>query len=145
MTWQPSWVPFCACIHYNHVTISAMASQITSLTIVYSTVYSGTDQRKHRSSASLAFVRRIHRWLVNSPHKGLVTRKMLPFDDVIMQMTGCWQTIYHEVHTMIRNHWENLAPLFVRTTCVIYRLAVDLLRGESVHAILIDQTILPNI
>ena len=36
--------------------ISMMASQITSLTIVYSTVYSGADQRKHQSSASLAFV-----------------------------------------------------------------------------------------
>ena len=60
------------------------ASQITSLTIVYSTVYSGTDQRKHQNSASLAFVRGIQRWPVNSPHKGPVTRKMLPFDDVIM-------------------------------------------------------------
>ena len=61
-----------------------MASQITSLTIVYSTVYSGADQRKHQSSASLSFVRGIHRWPVNSPHKGPVTQKMFPFDDVIM-------------------------------------------------------------
>ena len=52
-----------------------MASQITSLTIVCSNVYSGTDQRKHQSSASLAFVRGIHQWPVNSPHKGPVTRK----------------------------------------------------------------------
>ena len=57
---------------------------ITSITIVYLTVYSGADQRKHQSSASLAFVRGIHRWPVNSPHKGPVTRKMFPFDDVIM-------------------------------------------------------------
>ena len=64
--------------------MSAMASQITSLTIVYSTVYSGTDQRKHQNSASLVFVRGIHRWPVNSPHKGPVTRKMFPFDNVIM-------------------------------------------------------------
>ena len=49
-----------------------MASQITSLTIVYSNVHSGADQRKHQSSASLAFVRGIHRWPVNSPHKGPV-------------------------------------------------------------------------
>ena len=61
--------------HYNDVMISAMASQITSLTIVYSTVYSSTDQRKHQSSASLAFERGIHRWTVNSPHKWPVTRK----------------------------------------------------------------------
>ena len=71
-------------VHYNDVIMGAMASQITSLTIVYSTVYSGTDQRKHQSSASLAFVWGIHRWPVNSPHKAPVTRKMFPFDDVIM-------------------------------------------------------------
>ena len=70
--------------HYNDVIMSAMASQITSLAIVYSTVYSGTDQRKHQSSASLAFVRGIHRSPVNSPHKWPVTRKMFPSDDVIM-------------------------------------------------------------
>ena len=66
--------------------MSALASQITSLTIVYSTDYPGADQRKHQSSASLAFVRGIHRWPVNSPHKGLVTWKMFPFDDVIMKI-----------------------------------------------------------
>ena len=55
--------------HYGNVIMDAMASQITSLTIVYSTVYSGADQRKHQSSASLAFVRGIHRGSVNSPHK----------------------------------------------------------------------------
>ena len=63
-----------------------MASQITSISIVYSTVLSGADQRKHQSSASLAFVRVIHRCPVNYPHKGPVTWKMFPFDDVIM----CW-------------------------------------------------------
>ena len=64
--------------------MGAIASQITSLTIVYSIVYSDADQRKHQSSASLAFVRGIHRGPVNSPHKWPVTRKMFPFDDVIM-------------------------------------------------------------
>ena len=66
-----------------------MASEITSLTIVYSTVYSGADQRRHQSSASLAFVRGIHRRPVNSPHKWPVTRKMFPFDDVIMENDDC--------------------------------------------------------
>ena len=70
--------------HYDGVIIGAIASQITSLTIVYSTVYSGADQSKHQSSASLAFVWGIHRGPVNSPHKWPVTRKMFPFDDVIM-------------------------------------------------------------
>ena len=72
--------------HYVDVIMGMMASQITSLTIVYSTVYSGADQRIHQSSASLAFVRGIHRWPVNSPHKWPVTRKMFSFDDIIMSM-----------------------------------------------------------
>ena len=59
-------------------------SQITSLTIFYSIVYSGADQRKHQSSASLSFVRGFHRWPMNSPHNGPVARKMFPCDDVIM-------------------------------------------------------------
>ena len=71
--------------HYDDVIMTTMASQITSLTIVYLIVYSGTDQIKHQSSASLAFVWGIHRGPVNSPHKGPVTRKMFPFDDVIME------------------------------------------------------------
>ena len=70
--------------HYDDVIMIAMASQITSLTIVYSIVYSSADQSKHQSSASLAFVWGIHRGPVNSPHKWPVTRKMFPFDDVIM-------------------------------------------------------------
>ena len=71
--------------HYDDVIMEAIASQITSLTIVYSTVYSGVDKSKHQSSASLAFVWGIHRGPVNSPHKWSVTRKMFPFDDVIMK------------------------------------------------------------
>ena len=71
--------------HYS-IIMSVMASQITSLTIVYSTVYSCTNQRKHQRSASLAFVRGFHQWPVNSPHKGPVTRKMFPFDDVMMKV-----------------------------------------------------------
>ena len=70
--------------HYSDVIMGAFASQITSLTIVYTTVYSGTDQRKQQSSASLAFVWEIHRWPVNSQHKRPVTREMFPFDDIIM-------------------------------------------------------------
>ena len=70
--------------HYTDTIMGAIASQITSLTIVYSTVYLDTDQRKHQSSAALAFVRGIHRRPVISPHKWPVTRKMFPFDDVIM-------------------------------------------------------------
>ena len=71
-------------VHYIDVIMSAMASQLTGVSIVYLTVCSGADQRKHQSSESLAFVRGIHRWPVDSPHKRPITRKMFPFDDVIM-------------------------------------------------------------
>ena len=70
------------CEHYNDV---IMASQITGVSIVCSSVGSGADQRKYQSSASLVFVWEIHRWPVNSPLKGPVTRKRFPFDDVIMR------------------------------------------------------------
>ena len=73
-------------IHYDDVIMTMLASQITSLTVVYSIVYSGVDQSKHQSSASLAFVQEIHRGPVNFPHKWPVTRKMFPFDDVIMSV-----------------------------------------------------------
>ena len=71
--------------HCSDAIMASMASQITSLTIVYSTVYSDADKRKHQSSVSLAFVRGIHLWPVKFPHKWPVTRKMFPFDDVIMR------------------------------------------------------------
>ena len=70
--------------HYSYIIMSAMPSLITSLSIVYSSVRSGADQRKYQSPASLAFGRGIHRGPVNSPHKWPVTRKMFSFDDVIM-------------------------------------------------------------
>ena len=80
------------CHHYGDVIMATIASQITSLTIVYWTVYSGVDQRKHQSSVSLAFVWGIHRGPMNSPHKWPVTRKMFPFDDVIMIVLRIWLT-----------------------------------------------------
>ena len=83
--------------HYDDVIMGTIASQITSLTSVYSTVYSGEDQSKHQSSASLAFVWGIHRGPVNSPHKWPVTRKMSPFDDVIMRWRRR-QTLKYEIY-----------------------------------------------
>ena len=89
MTHEERWVQYqqyaSSLIHYRDVIMGTVASRITSLAIVYSTVYSDTDKRKHLSSASLAFVRGIHRGPVNYPHKWPVTRKMFPFDDVIME------------------------------------------------------------
>ena len=86
--------------HYCDVVMGAMATQITSFTIAYSSVYSGADQRKHQSSASLAFVRGIHRWPMNSPHKGSVTRKVFSFDVVIMPKAKTWQ---HQQHIFWRD------------------------------------------
>ena len=79
-----AWGLYKFAFHYSDVIMGVIASQITNLTIVYSTIYSDADQRKHQSSASLAFVRAIHRGLMNSPHKWPLTQKMFPFDDVIM-------------------------------------------------------------
>ena len=76
-------------MHYGDVLMGAIASQITGISIVYSIVFPCADQRKHKNSASLAFVRRIHQWPVNSHHKGPMPRKMFPFDGVIM--TCCYR------------------------------------------------------
>ena len=85
--------------------MGTMASQITSLTIVYSPVYSGTDQRKHQSSASLAFVQGIHRSSVNSPHKWPVTRNMFPFDEVIMKC------IRIDLHAIVWKAVNDIPPI----------------------------------
>ena len=89
--------------HYIDVVMVAIASQITSLIIVNSTVDSGADQRKHQSSASLAFVWGIHRWPVHSPHKWPVTRKMFPFDDVIMWIEQWSSIIKWSIFSKITN------------------------------------------
>ena len=95
--WISAWIKSIS--HYNDVMMGTVVSQITSLMIVYSTVYSGADQRKHQSSASLAVVHGIHRWPVNSTLKGPVTRKMFPFDDVIM---WCHKTFTDDKSTLVQ-------------------------------------------
>ena len=92
--------------HYHDVIMGVIASQITSLTIVYSTVYSDAVQRKHQSSASLAFVWGIHREPVNSPHKWPATRKMFPFDDVIMTLTQFHLKTNVPQQSFKRNHYS---------------------------------------
>ena len=94
------------------------ASQITGISLVCSTVCSGADQRKHQSSAPLAFVRGIHRWLVNSLHKRTITRKMFPFNDsscVQFSTYFCdwcldyflWNNIYIECHRACMSYNES--------------------------------------
>ena len=75
--------------HYSDVIMNAMGFQITNVSIVSFTVCSGADQRKHQNSVSLAFLSGIHQWLANSPHKGPVTWKIFPFDDVIILYRSC--------------------------------------------------------
>ena len=126
---RSSFVAFCydqVCAgDYNDVIMGAIASQITSLTIVYSMVYSGAYQRKHESSASLAFVMGIHRWPLNSPHKRPVTQKMLPFDDVIMS--------YYKIsllNSMCLNwkfltyHWLTDSSVAIHNQKICYKMRV---------------------
>ena len=89
--YRDSTVFFSNLLHYSDVIMGTMASQITSLAILYSTVYSGAHKKTHQSSASLAFVRGIHRWLVNSPHKSPFTRKKI--DDVTMYIA--YKAVYY--------------------------------------------------
>ena len=118
-------VPDCQSLHpqYSDVIMSTMASQITSLPIVYTTVHSGADQRKHQNSASLAFVRGIHRWPVNSPHKRPVTRKMFPFDDVVM-----WKRI---VRRQFRLFSSNVVRCFVCVLCYFRLYNISFINDKS--------------
>ena len=106
----------CMWNHYGDVIMGTIASQVTSFPIVYSTVYSDAGQRKHQSSASLAFVRGIHRGPVNAPHKWPVTRKMFPFHDVIMMTAASCNNIgYKLIHVSNRGPW--LTEIYLRQRC----------------------------
>ena len=87
-------------------------------------LYSDADQRKHQSSASLAFVRWVHRRPVNSPHKWPVTQKMFPFDDVIMHNKNLahilWNILY--IIAMPYKWWD---PQFRRPIAIFIELAYD--------------------
>ena len=102
--------------HYSDVIMSTMASQTTSVSIVWSTVCSGADQRKHQSSASLDFVWGIHRSPVHSPHKGPITRKILPFDDVITDADIGPILTYHGLFTeMPTTYCHQVNDAFLQT------------------------------
>ena len=122
--------------YYSDVIMSAMASQITAVSIIYSTAWSGVDQRKHQSSVSLAFVRGIHRWPVDSPHKGPVTQKMFPFDDIIMITVYLISIRHFRVGSIPNRHrseglrYLGCLTLFMSTTATFapssaYRFARD--------------------
>ena len=92
--------------------MSAMATQITGVSIVCSAVCSGGDQRKHQSSASVDFVRGINRWPVKFPDKVPVTREMLPFDDVVVCFTfviisKIGKYLYGNIIRLINSLWPS--------------------------------------
>ena len=70
-----------------------ITSQITGISILCSTVCSGTDhKKKHQSPASLVSVGGIHRSPMGSPNKGSITQSMFPFDDVVMNKNKTMNT-----------------------------------------------------
>ena len=107
--------------------MGAMASQITSLTIVYSTVCSGIDQRKHQSFALLAFVGEFTGDRMNSPHKGPVMQKMFSFDDVIMRLKFCGITWHRMLHMSVLNLQCWLPYLYQIWSCVTSRFNAQVL------------------
>ena len=104
--------------YYSDVIMGTMASQITSITIVYSTVYPGADQRKNQSSSSLALVRGIHMGPMNSPHKWPVTRKMFPFDYIIMSC-GCFAKLNY-CRFLSANHYYIAFDYFSISRLTVY-------------------------
>ena len=74
-------------LHYSDVILGAMASKITGLTIVYLTVYSGKDQRKHQCSASLACVRGIHQRSASNAENVFIWWR---HHDDLVNGTKCW-------------------------------------------------------
>ena len=109
-----------------------LASQITSLTVVYSIVYSGVNQRKHQSSASLAFVREIHRGPVNFPHKWPVTRKMFPFDDVIMCTIKCvCPALYRRTQPQLRYYLHVCVGIRQFMNCDFFKWWINIQRNHT--------------
>ena len=114
------------CCLYDDVIMGAMTSQITSLTIAYSTFYSDADQRKHQSSVSLAFVRGSHRGPVNSPHKWPVTQRMSRFDEVIMhtaQLTYFFEEPLYLRHADTKELYHSMVimyTIYLSSNCVMH-------------------------
>ena len=120
-------------VQYSDVIMGTMASQITSLTIVYSTFDSGADHRKHQSSASLAFVWGIHRVPVNSPHKWPVTRKMYPFEDVIMSGPLAFVRGIHRLPVNSPHKWPVTRKLFPFDDVIMFPKLHSARQGISVN------------
>ena len=125
--------------HYSEVIMGVVASQITGVSIVYSTVWSGVDHRKYQSSASLVFVRGIHRWPVTP-----ITRKMFSFDDVIMRPSvSYWYMISSANTNLIAARWLAYwsAMNSIGTNLSKNVWALNLNRVEKVFALIVKDVI----
>ena len=98
--------------HYSDVIMSAMASQITGVLIVYSTVCSGGHQRKHQTSASLACVRGIHRWPVNSrSHRWIPHTKASDAEHVSIWLRHHENKKYRCRWVLLHDMWSECSPV----------------------------------
>ena len=132
-----SSLPYTGNTHYNDVIISAMASEISSLPIAYSTVYSGTDQRKYQSSTSLAFVRGNHCSPVDSPHKGPVTPSCMTEKPELHEQQWLGYTEYCFAYTDCINSWAprrcsgNFKSVISINMCQIKSSQVNIVKSLS--------------
>ena len=119
--------------------MSAMASNHQRL-LVCSTVGPGADQKKHQSSASLAFVRGIQLWPANSPHKGPVTLKMFPFDYIIILPRYIESVLYWSGDGILGKHDDSavmISPGRVGISCAKFCRTKLCISREPVFLIII--------
>ena len=94
--------------HYSDVIMSTIVSQITSLTIVYSTTYSGADQRKHRSYAPMAFVR----WIFPAQRGSNTENVSIWWRHHVVLASIRWCTkyiaLYSLLHSVLVVIWSNI-------------------------------------
>ena len=121
--------------HYSNVIMSGMASQITGIWTVRLAVCSGAHRRKYQSSASLAFARGIHRWPVDSPHKGPVTWNTFSFDDVIMNASQPMHWLWDSDHIFATSCFANLVWKIIEEYSIKISIAAraDTPTTESVY------------
>ena len=120
--------------------MSMMAFQITSVSIVCSTVCSVVDQRKHQNATSLAFVRGIHRWPVNSPHKGPETRRLFLFDDVIMYVLWLQHLTFALRYSMLSSFQCNTILNSVTSEAIANNFRNGLHHSHTVSCLQIKQS-----
>ena len=121
-------------LHYNDVIISAMASQITSLTIAYQAVYSGTDQRKHQSPAQMASnAENISIWWRHHDDNGIDSIVTWIYAQAILQSANHNHSFYNERFFLANEYFTPLLLVYIKHIqwiyCVIQRqicLAVEL-------------------